>query len=123
MKNSLIVSVINQSACSSCHAKGACSTADIQEKEIEINQFVNAYSPGQEVILAFGYSKGYAAVFYGYLLPFILVLAVLISFNVLSGNELAGGLASLVILVPYYLILYLFRHKMKKVFKIEIEEN
>lgn len=120
--NSLIVSIINQSACSACHAKGTCTVADFQEKDIEI-PFVDAnYSPGQEVTVLFRESAGFKALFYGYILPFILVMFTLIFVFETTGNEAWAGLIALGILIPYYITLYFFRHYLKKVFKFELEK-
>jgi sigma-E factor negative regulatory protein RseC len=121
--NSLIVSIVNQSACSTCHANGACSVADFQEKEIEIPYLNPNYSPGQEVTVLFRESAGFTALFYGYILPFILVMFTLILLFETTGNEALAGLIALGILVPYYITLYFFRHYLKKVFKFELEEN
>jgi sigma-E factor negative regulatory protein RseC len=121
--NSLIVSIVNQSACSSCHANGACSVADFQEKEIEIPCLNPKYTPGQEVTVLFRESAGFKALFYGYVLPFLLVMLVLILIFESSGNEALAGLIALGILIPYYITLYFFRHYLKKVFKFELEEN
>ncbi len=121
--SSLIVNIINQSACSSCHANGACSVSDFQDKEIEISNVGNNYSQGQQVTVVFKESQGITALFYGYILPFILVLFTLIVSVSLSENELIGGLLALAVLIPYYITLYFFRHLLKKVFKFEVEEK
>ncbi len=120
--HSLIVSILNQSACSSCHAKGACSVADFQEKEIEITHFSQKYQPGQEVTILFRETQGFTALWFGYLMPFLLVLFTLIIAVSLTKNELISGLLSLAILIPYYITLYFFRAYLKKVFKFEVEE-
>ena len=121
-KSSIVVNIVNQSACSTCHAQGTCTVADFQDKEIEIAHFTKKYSPGQEVTILFRESQGFAALFYGYVLPFMLVLATLIVMTSISDNELLGGLLSLAILIPYYITLYFLRHLLKKVFKFELEE-
>lgn len=119
----MIVTIINQSACSTCHSKSACTVADFQDKEIEINYFTRSYSPGQEVTILFRESQGFTALLYGYVLPFILILVTLIIAISITDNELVGGLLALAILIPYYTTLYFFRHLLKKVFKFELEEN
>jgi len=119
----LIVNIINQSACSSCHANGACSVSDFQDKEIEIANVGNFYTPGQEVTIVFKESQGFTALFYGYVLPFILVLFTLIIAVSLFKNELIAGLLALAILIPYYITIYFFRHLLKNVFKFEVEEK
>lgn len=121
--SSLIVNIINQSACSSCHANGACSVSDFQDKEIEISNVSHKYSQGQEVTVVFKESQGFTALFYGYILPFILVLFTLIIAVSLFENELIGGLLALAILIPYYITLYFFRHLLKNIFKFEVEEK
>ena len=122
-ENALVVNIVNQSACSSCHSKSACTVADFQDKEIEIENFTKQYSPGQEVTVLFKESQGFTALFFGYVFPFILVLLVLILASEITHNELASGLFALAILIPYYVTIYFFRHLFKKVFKFEVEEN
>jgi sigma-E factor negative regulatory protein RseC len=117
------VNIVSQSACSSCHAQGACSVADFQDKEIEISNFKGHYTPGQEVTVVFQQSQGYTAITWSYIVPFILVFVTLIVAVSVTNNELIGGLLALVILIPYYITLYFFRHILKKVFKFEVEEN
>ena len=121
--DSIIVNIVSQSACSSCHAQGACSVADFQDKEIEISHFSRQYTPGQEVTVIFQQSQGYTAIFWSYILPFILVFVTLIIGVSVTNNELIGGLLALAVLIPYYITLYFFRHLLKKVFKFEVEEN
>lgn len=121
--DSLIVNIVSQSACSSCHAHGACSVADFQDKEIEISHFSGQYTPGQQVTVIFQQSQGYTAIFWSYILPFIVVLVTLIVAVSVTKNELIGGLLALAVLIPYYITLYFFRHLLKNIFKFEVEEN
>jgi sigma-E factor negative regulatory protein RseC len=120
---SLIVSIINQSACSACHAKGACSISDTQQKEIEITSYRNHYEPGSHVTVIFRESSGFKALLLGYILPFILLVTVLIVAIEITGNEITGAFISLGILVPYYIILYLSKDKLRKAFTFELEET
>lgn len=119
-KNKLTVLIVNASACSSCHAKGACLASDLKEKEIEIFRFSGDYHPGQHVNILGRTSQGYKAVFYGYLLPFILVFATLLLIKSLTNSDGAAGLASLGILIPYFTGLYFFRNNLKRSFEFEI---
>ena len=119
--NSIIVGIINESACSSCHAKGACSVADMKDKEIEINHFSGAFQVGQSVEIVGKTAQGFKALFYGYVFPFILIMIVLISLTSLQINEGLSGIISLSILIPYYFILFLTRNKIRKSFEFEIK--
>lgn len=121
-EDSVTLTVINQSACASCHARGACSVSDLKEKEIEVPAINSGYFPGEEVTVLFRESEGVKALFYGYLLPFILVLfALILSFET-TGNEALAGLSALGILIPYYIILHFFRHSLKRAFNFELEK-
>lgn len=97
--------------------------SEFQEKEIEISHFNRQYSPGEEVTVIFQESQGFKALFYGYILPFLLVMITLIGMFSLSNNEIASGLLALGVLIPYYTTLYYFRHYLKKIFNFEIEER
>ena len=118
----LIVNIISQSACSTCHSKGACTVSDFEDKEIEINEFSGDYRVGEEVTIIFKESKGFAALMWGYMIPFLLVLITLIAATETTENELLAGLLSLAVLIPYYTALYFLRHHLKKIFKFELEE-
>ncbi|WP_163712066.1 SoxR reducing system RseC family protein [Mangrovibacterium lignilyticum] len=117
----IIVGIINESACASCHAQGSCTAADMKDKEVEIHHFEGNYSVGQQVTVIGKTSQGFKALLWGYLMPFILLLTVLIITTSLNISEGIGGLLALAILVPYYFILFLFRNRMKKTFEFEIK--
>jgi len=118
----LVVNIINQSACSTCHAKGACTVSDFQDKEIEVSEFSGTFKPGQEITVIFKESKGFTALLWGYVIPFLVVLLTLIVSLEITHNELIAGLISLGILIPYYTTLYFLRQHLKKIFKFEVEE-
>ena len=44
------VKIMSMSACASCHAKGACTVADMEEKEVEVPLAGN-YKVGQRVMV------------------------------------------------------------------------
>ena len=79
------------------------------------------FREGQEVVVAMKKSLGGKAVFLGYLLPFLLLIGVLITVLTLSGDEGIAGLSAIGILIPYYLVLYLLRDRLKKTFSFSIE--
>ena len=116
------MNIVSQSACSTCHAQGACSVSDFQDKEIEVTEYKGNYKVGDEVTILFKQSKGFTALIWGYVVPFFVVLGTLIIALEVTGDELKSGLLSLFILVPYYITLYFFRHLLKKVLKFELEE-
>jgi len=67
-------------------------------------------------------SLGFKALFLGYILPLIVLVVSLFVFNALGFSESVSGLLSLAVLVPYYLMLYLFRKSIEKQFHFDIEK-
>ena len=116
------VKILSMSACASCHAKGSCSVADVEEKVVEVpNDHQKEYSKGDNVMLRMESSLGMKALFYGYLLPFIVLLATLIIMISVTSREGLSALVAILVLAPYYLGLYYFRDRMKKIFTFRIE--
>ena len=116
------VSIIAQSACVSCQVKGACNVTDMQEEIIEVPvSGGKVYEVGDRVEILMGKSMGKKAVFLGYILPFIILLTTLIiSVNIFSDEGIAG-LTAFGILIPYYLILYLFKNKLRNSFEFRLQ--
>ena len=121
-KKMLKVSIISQSACADCHAKGVCNVSDMEEKIIDIKEYEGSYKLGENVNLFYEEKQGFKALFLGYVLPFLLILATLILTSVLTKNELIIGLASISILVPYYVLLFLSKKKIEKKFIFKVEK-
>ncbi|MEW5845346.1 MAG: SoxR reducing system RseC family protein [Bacteroidota bacterium] len=120
--NDIRVVIISQSACASCHAKGACTAADVAEKQVVVSRPYHSYTVGETVKVTMKQSLGYKALFLGYILPLIVLLVSLFVFNALGFSEGMSGLLSLGVLVPYYLILYAFRKRIEKEFHFDIEK-
>lgn len=120
--NSVIIRITVQSACAACHARDVCRPGDMEDKTIDVyTENPNGYHRGQRVKVFIKESTGWQAVMYGYLAPFVVLFVALFVFINLTGNEALGALISLALLVPYYLILYLFRDRMRKKFRFSLE--
>jgi len=117
---SVIVSISSSTACSGCHAEGSCNMAGKEEKIIEVTGRYDVH-PGDRVTILMKQSMGYAALFLGYLLPLISVLTVLIILVAMEVPELPAGLISLGILIPYYIILFLFRRRVNEKFTFTLK--
>jgi sigma-E factor negative regulatory protein RseC len=114
------VRILSQSACAACHTKGACSVSDTAEKIIDAT-FTGTFKTGDLVTIVTQHQNGLKAVFWGYVLPFLLVLTVLIILQALNYPETISGLLSLAALGPYYLGLFMFKRKLQHTFKFEIK--
>lgn len=62
--NKITVRISKQSACSTCHAKGACMAADSKEKRVDITDYSGRFTENERVIVEGKESIGYKAVFW-----------------------------------------------------------
>lgn len=116
------VGIVNVSACSGCHAKGACTMSDMKEKSIDVIDYSNKFEVGEKVNLSYKESLGWLAMFLAYVLPFIIVLITLFVATAITGNELISGISALAILIPYYIVLSFFKGSFKKTFSFTIDK-
>lgn len=122
-ESAIDVTIVSRSLCASCHAKGACSVSDIQEKTVTVyTNGVNSFREGETVDLLLKKSLGFVALGYAYLLPFIILLGTLL-ISLQFYGELFSGILSFAVLIPYYTVLYTFRNKLKKTFTFQIEKH
>ena len=118
----IIVKIIAMSACSSCHAKGMCNVADMEEKIVEVRKIPQRhFQKNDQVTVSMKKSLGSRAVLLGYIFPFGLMIATLLLVLFLAGDEGAAGLSAIFILIPYYWLLYIYRSKLKSTFSFTID--
>lgn len=114
------VVITSMSACSACHAKAACSISEQKEKIIDVWGFYDV-SVGDKVVVEMKKDLGLSAVFFGYIAPLLVVFVSLCVFVSLDIHEALSGLIAVLLLVPYYLILRLFRPLLNKKFTFTIK--
>ena len=117
------VKIDSVSACSSCHAKGVCSAADQEEKYLDVPLHGAAYKRGDSVFVQVARHLGFRAVLMGYVYPFLLLMTVLIAMLAAGVAELRAGSIALLSIVPYYILLYLFRNRISKSFTFSIKKT
>jgi sigma-E factor negative regulatory protein RseC len=107
------------SGCSACH-KSLCMLGDSKAKEVEVPEKGYQLKIGDEVMVKVNPSSGYKAVVLLYLLPFLLMLLSLMFLLHLGYPESISGLLSLLILMPYFSMIYGLRKKLGSQCKIEV---
>lgn len=117
------VGFVSHSACSGCHARGACSLSDLDSKYVDVNSKGNDYYVGEKVDILLKQRQGFKALWLGYVLPFIIMVLTLIIVMEVTDREGLAGLAGISALVPYYLGLYIFRDKVKEKFEFIIRKT
>jgi sigma-E factor negative regulatory protein RseC len=108
------VRFVAYSACSACHAKGVCSPLNSEEKFIDLTNTLPGLLPGDHVEVILKQSQGFKAVWYGYGLPLIILLGVIFIFFGITGSEGLAALSGLASLLPYYLLVFLFRKRITR---------
>lgn len=116
------VRIVQNSACSACHAKGSCTATDSAEKDIDALPGNLHLKVGQQVIVAGRSMLGVQAVCIAYLLPFFILFATLFLVFNYTHSEGIAAIASLGSMVPFYIILGLFKNRLTKKFTFFIKQ-
>jgi len=118
----LQIKILAQSACAACHAKSACGMGEQAEKILTVPRPKDKdFALNQKVNVRMAIGQGNKAAVLAYLIPIILLLAVLFVCLGLGLNDGLSALISIVALIPYYIILYLKRNKLKNKFSYIVE--
>jgi len=110
------------SGCSACH-KSLCMLGDSKAKEVEIPENQNRFKAGDEVIVKINPASGYKAVAILYLVPFILMFLSLVVMSRLGFHEGLAGLTALLILIPYYGMIYWLKNSLSSHCSIDVEKR
>jgi sigma-E factor negative regulatory protein RseC len=117
------VQIVQESACSGCHAKGTCTAADMKDKYVDVEADTSDFKPGDAVMLYGQSSMGLLAVLLAFVMPFILILITLFVLKSQTDNETLSGAIALSVLVPYFIILSFFNQKLKAKLKFQIRRK
>lgn len=115
------IRINSQSACTACHARGACMAADQEEKILTVSSGDRNLRPGEQVKVLISARTGLRAVAIGYIYPFLLLMILLITLTAIGLSELQAGLWSLASLLPYYLGVYFLRKRISNNFTFKLE--
>jgi sigma-E factor negative regulatory protein RseC len=119
----VVVRITSYAACSECHARGACNVTEVKEKYLRVKASHSGFRTGEKVRVVLSQSLGFRALFLGYVLPFLLVLTALLITTAAGCSELVAGLLSLSVLVPYYILLKIFRGRLDRRFSFSLQKT
>lgn len=120
--DSVVVSLDGNVHCETCRAKGACGISDSPSREVEILDSGGSYRLNEPVQVVLKRDLGHKAVFWAYVFPFLLMLLTLLGASLFYAEWVAGVL-SVLVLVPYYLMVYVLRNYFRSTFRISIVRN
>jgi len=116
------VRILQTSACAACKVKGYCNAAEAKEKLVDVYcDDVAAYRTGQEVTVATSGDVAARALLWAFGLPFVVMVGVLTLVLWRTGDEGLAAVSGLLSLVPYYGLLFLLRHRMRRQLAFVIE--
>ena len=114
----VVVSVVAQSACAGCHAKGICGESGAERVIVVKTSNASDYSVGESVVVALQrQSMALVSVVWGYVVPLVVLLAVLFGSVSLGLSDGIAALSTILAVVIYYVGLYIAR----RVFERKIE--
>lgn len=116
----VVAEILVSEACGSCQAKGLCHT---QGKRVSIEASRpqgTDFNVGDSVDVCMKSSLAMSSVLLAYVLPLVLMFAVMIALMAVTGNQDMSCLIGLATLPLYYTVLYLMRDRLKRNFDFEI---
>lgn len=118
------VTILSHTACSACHAKGACTMADSSAKRIDaVPTEGSVFAVGERVKVTVSHRTTREAVALAYGIPAALLVGSLAAAVGLGASEPQSALIALGTTVAYFAGLVLLRRKMEKRISIGIEKT
>ncbi len=116
------VRILQSSACSACKVAAHCNASETKEKIIDVmDADASHYQKGDQVMVVADTAVGFRASLYGYLLPLILMVVTLVGVLAATHSEGLAALSALGILMPYYVLLFLMRNKLRNRLSFTLE--
>ncbi|MBQ9355695.1 MAG: SoxR reducing system RseC family protein [Prevotella sp.] len=118
------VRIVQTPACAGCRVASRCHTAESKEKLIDVTGVVDSsrWRVGQSVVVATRSGMAGKALLLGFGLPLLLMIAVFAASLVSGSSEGFAALMMLLSLIPYYLVLWLFRDSISQAISFTIED-
>lgn len=116
------VRILQSSACSACKVAAHCNASETKEKIIDVmDADASHYQKGDQVMVVTDTAVGFRASLYGYFLPLILMVVTLVGVLAATHSEGWAALSALGILMPYYVLLFLMRNKLRNRLSFALE--
>ena len=116
------VKITQQSACSTCSIKGHCNASESKEKIVDVYDCRKKGLEIGDVVTIIAASKtGFYAVTLSSIVPLLLLVVTLVIILSITDNGVVAALSAIAVLIPYYILLYLLRDKIRKQMSFMIE--
>jgi sigma-E factor negative regulatory protein RseC len=117
------VRIVQTSACAACKVAGYCNAAESKEKIVDVlcGSAAKNLTVGQPVTVTTSGQVAAKALLWGFGLPFVVLVTVLVLVLWLTDHEGTAALSGLAALIPYYILLWLLRDRMREQLAFAIE--
>lgn len=118
-----VVRLLARDACGHCEAASLCGMAGIQEKLVEVpTRASHPHAVGDEVEVLLKGTMGLKAVWLSYMIPLLLLMGAVLGLYALGTGEVPAALGGLAVVALYYLVLWLFRGRLRNEYVFTIKE-
>ena len=118
----ITVEFVTEDACASCKASALCGMSEGKVKVLQVPAQLG-FEVGEEVNILLKRSMGLKAVWLAYVLPLVIMVAVLLGLTALGLSELVAGLCGIAAVGLWYLVLWLRRDKLKNEYTFYIKKK
>lgn len=119
----LKVEILQVSACGSCEARKHCYASEVANKIIDVYTDNTRHQTGDRVTVQLRQDLALKALLIAYMIPFITMLLVLMLSYVTTKNELISGLMAIATLIPYFILLSVFKKKLQRMYSFSLAED
>lgn len=120
--DNLGIEILSGGSCGSCSIKSACGMSETREKHIVVPKpDGKEFIIGQPVKVSMTARQGGRAAVYAYLFPALLMIFTILIISGFSLEDWVAAVAGIVVAAVYYLVLFLFRGKIRERFEYEVE--
>lgn len=120
----VLVRIVQASACAACRVAAHCATAEAAEKVVDVAVAdASRWQAGQQVVVATEGTMAGRALLIAFGLPLALMLVVLGVAVAAGCGEGATALLMVGVLVPYYIFVWLCRHRIARTIAFRIEDT
>jgi sigma-E factor negative regulatory protein RseC len=117
----VIVSVMPESACAGCHAKGICGERGDKREIVVKTPYASEYTPGERVIVALERNRmGVMSVVWSYVVPLVVLLGVLFGTKAFRVDDGIAAVSSMAAMSLYFVALYFMRKMFDRIIKFTI---
>ena len=110
-------------ACEGCKAQAICGDGEDNERVVIVwTEHASLFKPGEKVVVGVTQVMGIKAVMWTYVVPVLMMLAILTGGKSSGLDGAVTGGATLGAAAAYYFVLWLLRHRIEKVTMLKIRK-